>query len=200
VPSGFGVEEAADDAPLSSYLQQYIACLKRMQQREEQLLKQQEEWCDEYVPEMSHLHKILQVRPAPPGQPLAKGVYAPEICGTLVSWFHDHIANPYPNDQARRDLAASTGLSELQIKNWFINRRKRHLSTDPQHPTIPEVSDQLSESQYVHHTSDNPMTASMMHTTPTKAEAMMPVVMPLDMPMEMSVDMPIAMPMGFVHV
>ena len=44
------------------------------------------------------------------------------------------------------------------------------------------------------------MTASMMHTTPTKAEAMMPVVMPLDMPMEMSVDMPIAMPMGFVHV
>ena len=60
--AGFGIEEAADDAPLSSYLQQYIACLKRMQQRrvalilialsehllvvfrEEQLLKQQDEW------------------------------------------------------------------------------------------------------------------------------------------------------------
>jgi len=87
------------------------------------------------MPEVSHLHKILQVRPMPPGQPLAKGVYAPEICGTLVSWFHDHIANPYPNDQARRDLATATGLTELQIKNWFINRRKRHLSNDSRNLT-----------------------------------------------------------------
>jgi len=33
--------------------------------------------------------------------------------------------NPYPSDEQRAVLIETTGLSQQQLKNWFINHRKR---------------------------------------------------------------------------
>ena len=33
--------------------------------------------------------------------------------------------HPYPTEDQKRDLAIQTGLSLLQVNNWFINARRR---------------------------------------------------------------------------
>ncbi|CAI6506135.1 AIS_HP2_G0018190.mRNA.1.CDS.1 [Saccharomyces cerevisiae] len=45
----------------------------------------------------------------------------------LNQWLLEHIHNPYPTVQEKRDLLAKTGLTKLQISNWFINARRRKI-------------------------------------------------------------------------
>ncbi|KAJ0410584.1 hypothetical protein ATCC90586_007417 [Pythium insidiosum] len=44
----------------------------------------------------------------------------------MVAWFLAHKANPYPSPTERSQIAARTGLTEQQVRNWFANMRKRH--------------------------------------------------------------------------
>lgn len=44
----------------------------------------------------------------------------------LIGWFLAHKASPYPSAGERLQIAARTGLSEQQVRNWFANMRKRH--------------------------------------------------------------------------
>ena len=41
---------------------------------------------------------------------------------TLMKMFQD---NPYLNKEEKRQLAKSLNVSELQIRDWYINRRKK---------------------------------------------------------------------------
>ena len=43
----------------------------------------------------------------------------------IKKWFDDHIDKPFPNPEEKEELATQTGLTVEQIKNWFINKRKR---------------------------------------------------------------------------
>ncbi|CAI4464796.1 CQS_1a_G0018240.mRNA.1.CDS.1 [Saccharomyces cerevisiae] len=45
----------------------------------------------------------------------------------LNKWLHEHVNNPYPTVQEKRELLAKTGLTKLQISNWFINARRRKI-------------------------------------------------------------------------
>lgn len=45
----------------------------------------------------------------------------------LNKWLLEHINNPYPTLQEKRELLAQTGLTKLQISNWFINARRRKI-------------------------------------------------------------------------
>ncbi|CAF3025175.1 unnamed protein product, partial [Rotaria sp. Silwood2] len=36
-----------------------------------------------------------------------------------------YLEDPYPNPLKKRQLAQSTGLSAIQVANWFKNRRQR---------------------------------------------------------------------------
>ncbi|CAI4481675.1 AKH_1a_G0018870.mRNA.1.CDS.1 [Saccharomyces cerevisiae] len=45
----------------------------------------------------------------------------------LNKWLHEHVNNPYPTVQEKRKLLAKTGLTKLQISNWFINARRRKI-------------------------------------------------------------------------
>ncbi|OQS02377.1 hypothetical protein THRCLA_05239 [Thraustotheca clavata] len=44
----------------------------------------------------------------------------------MTAWFLAHKGNPYPSAKERVEIAAVTQLSELQVRNWFANMRKRH--------------------------------------------------------------------------
>ena len=48
-----------------------------------------------------------------------------KVLGILTTWFAQHELNPYPNDAERQELLDATGLRPQQLKNWFINHRKR---------------------------------------------------------------------------
>ena len=45
---------------------------------------------------------------------------------TLKLWFLAHQHDPYPSKEEKERLMQETGLSLVQLKNWFSNIRKRH--------------------------------------------------------------------------
>uniref|UniRef100_A0A672IP47 SIX homeobox 9 n=1 Tax=Salarias fasciatus TaxID=181472 RepID=A0A672IP47_SALFA len=45
----------------------------------------------------------------------------------LRQWYHQ---KPYPSTREKRELAAATGLTAVQVSNWFKNRRQRDRTAD----------------------------------------------------------------------
>uniref|UniRef100_A0A8C5EJK8 Homeobox protein PKNOX2-like n=1 Tax=Gouania willdenowi TaxID=441366 RepID=A0A8C5EJK8_GOUWI len=45
----------------------------------------------------------------------------------MRSWLFQHLMHPYPTEDEKRQIAAQTNLTLLQVNNWFINARRRIL-------------------------------------------------------------------------
>ena len=45
----------------------------------------------------------------------------------LKSWLFQHASRPYPSEEEKKQLSCMTGLSIVQINNWFGNARRRIL-------------------------------------------------------------------------
>ena len=45
----------------------------------------------------------------------------------LMSWLFKHSSRPYPTEEEKSNLVAATGLTQVQINNWFSNARRRIL-------------------------------------------------------------------------
>jgi hypothetical protein len=43
----------------------------------------------------------------------------------LKEWFYDHLDHPYPTSDQKENLSKLSGLTYLQVSNWFTNTRKR---------------------------------------------------------------------------
>lgn len=43
----------------------------------------------------------------------------------LRNWFAANLDNPYPTEDEKTDLASETGMTRLQVNNWFTNARRR---------------------------------------------------------------------------
>lgn len=53
-----------------------------------------------------------------------------ETVQILNTWLLDHLRNPYPTPQEKRELLIKTGLTKIQLSNWFINVRRRKIFCD----------------------------------------------------------------------
>ncbi|KAJ2778221.1 hypothetical protein H4R18_004745 [Coemansia javaensis] len=45
----------------------------------------------------------------------------------LYEWLKRHVVDPYPSQQDKLELMQLTGLTKMQLKNWFCNMRRRKL-------------------------------------------------------------------------
>lgn len=50
-----------------------------------------------------------------------------ETVDILNNWLLTHLHNPYPTSQEKRELLIQTGLTKIQLSNWFINQRRRKI-------------------------------------------------------------------------
>ncbi|CCF55872.1 hypothetical protein KAFR_0A04370 [Kazachstania africana CBS 2517] len=53
-----------------------------------------------------------------------------ETVQILNNWLVNHLGNPYPTAIEKNELLKQTGLTKIQLSNWFINVRRRKVFTD----------------------------------------------------------------------
>ncbi|XP_051474907.1 homeobox protein PKNOX1 isoform X1 [Apus apus] len=56
-----------------------------------------------------------------------RGVLPKHATNVMRSWLFQHIGHPYPTEDEKKQIAAQTNLTLLQVNNWFINARRRIL-------------------------------------------------------------------------
>ena len=93
---------------------------------------------------------ILEVLPSPTGKPTQQSAsnstttartnasgrtvkrtnLAKEVVRVLNTWLLNHLDNPYPTAEEKQELLERTGLTKVQLSNWFINVRRRKVYND----------------------------------------------------------------------
>ncbi|KAJ3126518.1 hypothetical protein HK098_007418 [Nowakowskiella sp. JEL0407] len=56
--------------------------------------------------------------------------FSKDVIALLTTWILTHYDNPYPQKDVKQRMQEQTGLSELQLDNWFSNARRRLLVKD----------------------------------------------------------------------
>jgi hypothetical protein len=52
-------------------------------------------------------------------------VFSKEAITKFRAWLFQNLTHPYPSEDQKKQLANDTGLTILQVNNWFINARRR---------------------------------------------------------------------------
>ncbi|KTF78532.1 hypothetical protein cypCar_00011248 [Cyprinus carpio] len=54
-----------------------------------------------------------------------RGIFPKVATNIMRAWLFQHLSHPYPSEDQKRQLSQDTGLTILQVNNWFINARRR---------------------------------------------------------------------------
>ncbi|KAF3844127.1 hypothetical protein F7725_016175 [Dissostichus mawsoni] len=52
--------------------------------------------------------------------------FSKQAAEVLNTYFYSHLANPYPSEEAKEDLARKCSITVSQVANWFGNKRIRY--------------------------------------------------------------------------
>ncbi|CAG5113024.1 Oidioi.mRNA.OKI2018_I69.chr2.g7175.t1.cds [Oikopleura dioica] len=54
-----------------------------------------------------------------------RGLFPKQATNILRAWLFQNLTHPYPSEEQKKHLSQQTGLTILQVNNWFINARRR---------------------------------------------------------------------------
>ncbi|XP_076800375.1 homeobox protein Meis1-like isoform X2 [Clavelina lepadiformis] len=54
-----------------------------------------------------------------------RGIFPKQATNIMRAWLFQNLTHPYPSEEQKKSLANQTGLTILQVNNWFINARRR---------------------------------------------------------------------------
>ncbi|KAJ8383654.1 hypothetical protein AAFF_G00216250 [Aldrovandia affinis] len=54
-----------------------------------------------------------------------RGIFPKSATNSMRAWLFQHLPHPYPSEEQKKLLSQDTGLTVLQVNNWFINARRR---------------------------------------------------------------------------
>ena len=62
---------------------------------------------------------------APKSNSKKRGIFPKVATNIMRAWLFQHLTHPYPTEEQKKQLSQDTGLTILQVNNWFINARRR---------------------------------------------------------------------------
>ena len=68
----------------------------------------------------------------------------------LENWYKQHESNPFPTKEEKAVLISATKLTELQIKQWFIRKRRAHREASPMDAPAIQANRFFSQSNVNH--------------------------------------------------
>ena len=54
-----------------------------------------------------------------------RGSFSKSATQIMRNWLYSNLSHPYPSEEQKKALSNQTGLTILQVNNWFINARRR---------------------------------------------------------------------------
>uniref|UniRef100_A0A3P8W329 Myeloid ecotropic viral integration site 3 n=1 Tax=Cynoglossus semilaevis TaxID=244447 RepID=A0A3P8W329_CYNSE len=54
-----------------------------------------------------------------------RGIFPKVATNIMRAWLFQNLTHPYPSEEQKKKLSQDTGLTILQVNNWFINARRR---------------------------------------------------------------------------
>ncbi|PAA72478.1 hypothetical protein BOX15_Mlig009495g1 [Macrostomum lignano] len=54
-----------------------------------------------------------------------RGIFPKCATNIMRAWLFQNLSHPYPSEEQKKQLSGDTGLTILQVNNWFINARRR---------------------------------------------------------------------------
>ncbi|EGG23630.1 hypothetical protein DFA_05764 [Cavenderia fasciculata] len=113
---------------VKQYLEKYMHALATTTALTKQLFSEVDHFSGRYIAVL----KMSSYEPATSGSVRSKtkttsGALSKSSKSVLLQWVINHLDDPYPPMDVKRQLAAESGQSIAQVSNWFINFRRRSL-------------------------------------------------------------------------
>ncbi|XP_043848661.1 homeobox protein PKNOX1 isoform X1 [Dromiciops gliroides] len=119
-----------------------------------------------------------------------RGVLPKHATNVMRSWLFQHIGHPYPTEDEKKQIAAQTNLTLLQVNNWFINARRRILQPmlDSSCSETPKTKKKTAQNRPVQRFWPDSIASGVTHQPPNELTMSEGAVVTITAPVNMNVD------------
>nr|XP_048307257.1 homeobox protein PKNOX1 isoform X5 [Myodes glareolus] len=119
-----------------------------------------------------------------------RGVLPKHATNVMRSWLFQHIGHPYPTEDEKKQIAAQTNLTLLQVNNWFINARRRILQPmlDSSCSETPKTKKKPAQNRPVQRFWPDSLASGVAQAAPSELAMSEGAVVTITTPVNMNVD------------
>ncbi|XP_045140552.1 homeobox protein PKNOX1 isoform X4 [Echinops telfairi] len=119
-----------------------------------------------------------------------RGVLPKHATNVMRSWLFQHIGHPYPTEDEKKQIAAQTNLTLLQVNNWFINARRRILQPmlDSSCSETPKTKKKTAQNRPVQRFWPDSIASGVAQAPPNELTMSEGAVVTITAPVNMNVD------------